>query len=438
MIFKWVNAILHDDFLSLIPPNIDLAEFLNTIRKDCGLLVDQSNEITTELHGSWNNIINAEKLLHKFLIEWENINNNYNLTNNVVQSDNLETVKEIIIDSQSENCPEHESSQVIDHHVYVIDYKANNSSGTLIGKIKGNVSINDLSCFQKDDVQEINEATSKEENDIEELYMNITVSSAKINTDEPVIENKPIEDQDKNPLDKLCQLLQIDEDEDKEKRLLNAMKKQKYEENLPFKYFCPNCSFKSKRESHYLKHMHLHAKPQKLYMCGECDFKTIRLNNLRKHEVSHNQQDLLECNLCKYKTDDPRLLKRHQQTNHCHKCSHCDYTAHSVKEARKHYNIMHKLTTPPSIWKCDKCPYKSRLRAHLKRHTNDVHGSLRPFLCQYCGKCFKRHDTLKQHKVIHGEINPSHTCPQCGKVCCSASILKEHMGYIFFLTYMCF
>lgn len=36
--------------------------------------------------------------------------------------------------------------------------------------------------------------------------------------------------------------------------------KRNYEEVTPFKYFCELCSFKTKRNSHYLKHIKIHEK----------------------------------------------------------------------------------------------------------------------------------------------------------------------------------
>lgn len=37
-------------------------------------------------------------------------------------------------------------------------------------------------------------------------------------------------------------------------------RKRNYEQVTPFKYFCELCSFKTKRNSHYLKHMKIHEK----------------------------------------------------------------------------------------------------------------------------------------------------------------------------------
>ena len=64
--------------------------------------------------------------------------------------------------------------------------------------------------------------------------------------------------------------------------------RQIYEERVKYKFFCSHCSFKSKRDSHFRKHMALHESGDvEVHCCNECDFKTIRLSHLRRHELLH-------------------------------------------------------------------------------------------------------------------------------------------------------
>ena len=91
-----------------------------------------------------------------------------------------------------------------------------------------------------------------------------------------------------------------------------------YEGRIKFKFFCDKCSFKSKRESHFRKHMKLHeGAGAELHNCTECDFKTIRLSHLRRHELLH-KNSLLKCNLCGYMTDSNQMLLKHVKLKHPH------------------------------------------------------------------------------------------------------------------------
>lgn len=46
-------------------------------------------------------------------------------------------------------------------------------------------------------------------------------------------------------------------------------RKRNYEQVTPFKYFCEMCSFKTKRNSHYIKHMKIHEKVGTQFMHQE-------------------------------------------------------------------------------------------------------------------------------------------------------------------------
>ena len=48
---------------------------------------------------------------------------------------------------------------------------------------------------------------------------------------------------------------------------ISKEKRQEYEANMPFKYFCELCSFKTKRKSHLVKHMVYH---DRLKVCRLC------------------------------------------------------------------------------------------------------------------------------------------------------------------------
>ncbi|XP_014791275.1 zinc finger protein 665 [Octopus bimaculoides] len=225
--------------------------------------------------------------------------------------------------------------------------------------------------------------------------------------------------------------------------------KKNYEALAPFKFFCSECSFKSKRESHFIKHIKLHEKDNNLFRCKQCDFTSIRLSHLRRHEVLHSNA-LLQCMKCKYSTDSNKLLARHVKNRHntqrkhhtllyaCPKCQYktlrrhlyCSHLRLSHNETVTNDNSGNILTKLTKTYQCDLCSYKTQRKEHYVRHRNNVHCNQRPYLCDLCGKAFKRPDALAQHKFTHldksARVLPF-TCTLCTKAFRSQAHLNEHM-----------
>lgn len=225
-------------------------------------------------------------------------------------------------------------------------------------------------------------------------------------------------------------------------------RKRNYEQVTPFKYFCEMCSFKTKRNSHYIKHMKIHEKVKTLHNCDKCAFTTLRLGHLRRHEATHSNL-LHHCSHCSYATDDQKLLLRHNRMRHyCVKrprvapakpmeCPHCSYrTTRPLLLARhRQRHSGDSATSQGPLHQCAQCGYQTHRKEHLVRHRTNVHGGARPFLCHRCGKAFKRADALRQHHLTHGANSQesddgvpraSFPCTQCHKVFRTHSHLTEH------------
>ncbi|GIY71622.1 zinc finger protein 205 [Caerostris darwini] len=148
-------------------------------------------------------------------------------------------------------------------------------------------------------------------------------------------------------------------------------KTKNYDPLSGYKYLCELCSFKTKRCSHFLKHMTVHEK-------------------------------VLSCPHCSYQTTKQRYYDRHQRL-HCSKRT-----------------VMHQ---------CEQCCYKTHRREHYLRHITNVHGNQRPYLCHICGKAFKRGDALQQHNQTHSDVlseNTNYKCSVCEKQFRTQSHLCEH------------
>ncbi|KAH9492117.1 hypothetical protein Btru_027003 [Bulinus truncatus] len=196
-----------------------------------------------------------------------------------------------------------------------------------------------------------------------------------------------------------------------------------YEEHLAFKFFCSQCSFKTKRQSHFQSHMKCHRDGmEKKYTCSQCDFVTISIPI---------------CEICGvYTTDTQKLLHRHMRLKHSSdqvaekkiSCEQCSFSCSHPKEMARH-QAGHKRLLQTSN-SCPECKKNFRSRMHLQRHMRDVHGpEIRPHLCDICGKAFKRTDALQQHKLVHISRTARRLpfkCPTCGKAFRSQAHLKEH------------
>jgi uncharacterized Zn-finger protein len=179
--------------------------------------------------------------------------------------------------------------------------------------------------------------------------------------------------------------------------------KKYYEDRLPFKYFCQVCSFKSKRESHYIKHTELHEKNpnMKLYKCDKCDFSAIRISVLQRHTLSHISDDgkILKCSECQYTTNNATLLrlhkKRHISNRPTHSCNLCSFSTIYKKKLRKHLESHDGSEENANIaaktFQCNRCVYKTTNKLNLQRHQQAVHLNQRPHLCDICGMAFKRY-----------------------------------------------
>ncbi|XP_013096125.2 zinc finger protein 267-like [Biomphalaria glabrata] len=217
-----------------------------------------------------------------------------------------------------------------------------------------------------------------------------------------------------------------------------ATKQQRnYEEHLAFKFFCSQCSFKTKRQSHFHLHMKCHRDgTERKYSCGHCEFVSISLPMLKRHELKH-KQNLFRCEICGvYTTDSQKLLHRHMRLKHSTDqtleeklaCQQCTFTCLRPEEMAQHQAGHDRLSQATNS--CSMCEKNFRSRMHLQRHIRDVHGpEIRPHLCDTCGKAFKRTDALQQHKLVH--ISKSarslpYKCSICDKGFRSQAHLKEH------------
>ncbi|KAB7501900.1 Zinc finger protein [Armadillidium nasatum] len=154
--------------------------------------------------------------------------------------------------------------------------------------------------------------------------------------------------------------------------------------------------------------------------------------NIRVTTSLMNIPSKYSCESCPFKSSREKLafeaLKIPQKGNEVEKnlrCEICSHEAGNGSEYKKHLDSHH-----PTIYSCSQCEYKTKKKMHYIRHVKNVHENVRPFTCQVCGDAFKRQDSLRQHQFIHSreaKTEARFQCEVCNKVFRSANYLREHM-----------
>ncbi|KAG8235727.1 hypothetical protein J437_LFUL016362 [Ladona fulva] len=465
-VFTNAIVVMNELFLKELPG--DKVGILSRLGAIAGVNIISKSKGTLAAQGSWKKIIAFEDVIRKSLRNWETDAKIISTVENpvcdgtersVVTSGGNRLPTLTNATKHVENCCDKINASDVDTSIF-LDNSENPSDARIL-----QISTVPISVISAAD-----EASKKDDRTGNEIYVNITLSggnSLSFATHENNIGNDyPAVDEITSRVD--CSAVMNGNIEDKvtqtsklvSEKLSEKDKRKLYEQQTPYKFFCTVCSFKSKRESHYKKHLQLHRKgATKLFVCIQCGFRTIRMGHLRRHELQHSSK-ALRCPGCPYTTDCSTFLQRHQRIKHSSNskqkshgekflsCSHCTYVTSQPHFLKRHMRV-HGIGKDPIknltiSYECDKCAYKTRRKEHFERHQRDVHSELRPFLCDACGKAFKRADALRQHraarhqplisndgKIVSGSSSSLfsiYCCPHCSKPCRSRAHLRDHLA----------
>jgi len=206
-----------------------------------------------------------------------------------------------------------------------------------------------------------------------------------------------------------------------------------YEQLMPYRFFCTQCSFMSKRDGHMKKHLELHARGVPVLQCSECSYRTTRSNHLTRHRLHQHTKTCVPCSIsgCTYVASSNQLLQKHLSSRHSSATSSpfscpvsgCTYTALTETRLLRHkarHRVLEGESSDADLverYRCTKCSYETTQREHFRRHVDSVHNNLRPFLCDICGRRFKRRDVLLHHSLIHSDRSNTrfnaHKCTVC-------------------------
>ena len=151
------------------------------------------------------------------------------------------------------------------------------------------------------------------------------------------------------------------------------LESREYEQLRPFRFFCTQCSFRSKREGQMKKHLELHTRGIPVLQCEECCYRTTRHNHLTSHHLRQHTETCLPCSVegCLYVASSDQLLQRHLTSRHsglttsafsCPVAS-CSYTAKTEARLLRH-KARHRTLEGVEV-----CPLK---KSHIESFQFDV------------------------------------------------------------------
>ncbi|XP_060591566.1 uncharacterized protein LOC132746439 [Ruditapes philippinarum] len=163
---------------------------------------------------------------------------------------------------------------------------------------------------------------------------------------------------------------------------------------------CEVCGESFKCPGTYNCHMNIHkakvtgsGKTNVCHICGDAFYVK---RQLQEHMVSHVEKSL-QCDFqgCLWTFSTSNALKRHKLTHTNENpfiCPTCGYSTKSDKYLKKHEQIH----TKEKQFVCEHCPYKAMTRTHLRRHMR-IHLGVKPFKCPYCSYACNTHDNIRKH-----------------------------------------
>ncbi|KYM82488.1 Zinc finger protein 91 [Atta colombica] len=172
---------------------------------------------------------------------------------------------------------------------------------------------------------------------------------------------------------------------------------------------CDHCRRKFLKKSNLVEHLKQHR-----HKCADCP-KTFSLRRyLASHIEKNHRQQMYECSVCKYKSNNKGTLKNHyirlHTSNYDYACDTCG-KQFKIKKALNHHVKQNHSEAPPIV--CDVCGHFSKnlhaLKAHMKyRHYKPE------FVCRICRRGMTTQENLEQHLMWH-ETREKVLCPTCGK-----------------------
>lgn len=260
-------------------------------------------------------------------------------------------------------------------------------------------NLNDLNCFQDEEVSEENieqvqaESSSEDDDDIPEQG-----TSAML---EAIIKKEKEKETEPQP--------QTEE-----------------EINTPVN----NPPIKQKRKQIQIKKV---VDGKTVFECAECGKEYSTTQSLYRHHNEIHKDKKIKCTQegCKATFTRKEALQEHINCVHNKsefKCTFegCDMSFKSPSGLKNHVNSQHNKVR----YNCSQCEasfsQNVRLREHVKRvHQENAHEAQHK--CSFCNKTFARIDGLKLHEAVHTGTS-KYVCSKCNKQCTTNQNLQKHLN----------
>ncbi|XP_041454115.1 zinc finger protein 37-like isoform X1 [Lytechinus variegatus] len=188
---------------------------------------------------------------------------------------------------------------------------------------------------------------------------------------------------------------------------------------------CTICAYRTKNEGHFARHLASISHAQKsevdLHACNKCHRKYKTEEELQNHQEFHS---VPRCGKCKETFETEELLEEHlEESGHrvVHRCPTCDKTFSSKGNLRYHMRIH----DPDCRYTCDICDYSCAQWADMKKHKLR-HMGIKPFKCGLCeAESLTKHG-MERHMRTHLIRTKDYICDICGKGYCEEYLMKQH------------
>ena len=146
--------------------------------------------------------------------------------------------------------------------------------------------------------------------------------------------------------------------------------------NNGYRIQCEKCKYETDNKSYFLSHKRSkHPDPASKIKCEKCDFSHTFPSKLKVH------YDIVHMG-----------IKRQDEKNTC-KIHSCEGFGSTCQELEKH-----------SLFSCQQCDYSTRRKGDFRSHVQSVHEGI-IYRCQNCYFVTKFEDILKRHiKFEHSQM----------------------------------
>ena len=206
-------------------------------------------------------------------------------------------------------------------------------------------------------------------------------------------------------------------------------------------YKCDSCDKSFSNVKSLKIHSNLEIFSKFLCACNICNKQFLDTSLLIAHSNVCKKSNV--CNICKkalktnyelkehirtHTGEKSRSLKKHSQSQNCHKKDHkCDTCGKSFTKLGNLKTHIQTLHEGQRNFKCDSCEKSFTSSGYLKTHIKTIHEGQRNFKCDSCGNFFTQSMNLKRRiKTIHdGQKN--YKCNYCEKKFGQSGHLKTHI-----------